>query len=193
MTVDIAGLVCSNKDSLSKDLPHTLSEYCEITRKIVNSVASRIDRSLAKHILNNEDILSNLVTEAMMADCCFNGTGTIEGYRKQRVTWGILNYLKRRKRNNRGVSLHNTYSDGDEEYVDSIECPYTDQNDLENKEYVDVIMQSKRLTERQRVCIKGYYLEGKTYNEIGQELNISRQAVHQFINKGLENLRSLNG
>lgn len=48
-----------------------------------------------------------------------------------------------------------------------------------------------QLTDQQKQVIQAIYFKGKTQEETGQELNISRQAVNLHVNSALKKLRKI--
>ena len=61
------------------------------------------------------------------------------------------------------------------------------------KKYLSIILspENKILTERQCEYLKLYYIENKTFADIGKQFNITREAVRQGIKKSIEKIREL--
>lgn len=58
-------------------------------------------------------------------------------------------------------------------------------------DHIDLQRALSRLTDHQQRIIKGYYFEGLTYVELGEELGISEAGVRQAANRALKQLRKI--
>lgn len=77
---------------------------------------------------------------------------------------------------------------------DTIADPRDDMKAVEDAMYAVYVSDTVRkavdsLGERQRLCIALRYLDGKTQKEIGEQLHVSSQRVHQMERDGLRRLR----
>ena len=63
-------------------------------------MAPKMKYGLAEEMLNNEDAISNVAHDIMVADWQFNGNGNRFGFRKDRAKYAIKSYLSRRSKNN---------------------------------------------------------------------------------------------
>jgi RNA polymerase sigma-70 factor (ECF subfamily) len=48
-----------------------------------------------------------------------------------------------------------------------------------------------KLKEDQRRCLEGFYLQGKSYQEISKDFNLGYKEVKSFIQNGKRNLKNL--
>ena len=67
----------------------SIQYYRNIAKKFLNSSFSYLSKNL------KQDLSDELVTILMLADYNFNGTGTIEGYRKSRCRYHVLDKIKK--------------------------------------------------------------------------------------------------
>lgn len=165
----------------------SLVEYYEIANKILYSLLG----AMAQRITSDQDKLSIIVSEIMLADWKWNGLGSVYGYRKQRVQWA-LGKLFRFKREvvslfqdiNEDIALIDTIPDNKINHVKTIE--HNDALNLTMK-----TLDSAELTETEKNCINKYYLAGskKTMQQVGEELGISKQGVDFGIKKGIKKIR----
>lgn len=94
------------------------------------------------------------------------------------------------------VSLQETFSKDEKggqdiKYEDIISDEFDLLENIEEKIYAEKIgemIDSGLLTKAERIVARKYILENKELVEIGEELGISRQAVHQSYKKGLKKL-----
>jgi len=178
--------------------------YLTASKKLVNSIAPRFKTGLAQEILKSEDALGNIATQLMFADWRWDGTGTIEGYRKQCAIWAIQGYLSRdvnfNKKHNM-MSLNFNIDDEGHELTEVISDSgshdpsyIASEKEEEQKQQflIDTLLSSGVLTEPQEECVRMYYLQEMSLTNIAKELKISREAVRQLVDRGINRLRNLN-
>ena len=72
--------------------------------------------------------------------------------------------------------------------------PYEIASDKEQTEQlkttINKLLDSQILSDKQRNQIKKYYFEEKTLLQIGKEYGVTREAIRQNIQKGLNRIRS---
>ena len=148
-------------------------------------------------MLNDEDAISNVATQIMIADGKFNGEGSLNGYRKQRAIWAIKSYLERRKRQsakiwslNRGFNIDEDGELGD--YIaDDRLSPEATAIQNEQKVLINDLLHSGVLTEKEHKYIEAHYWENLSCAEIARMHDISRQAVHDCISRGINKLKGI--
>lgn len=69
----------------------------------------------------------------------------------------------------------------------SLRSCHNNNGKLEARQIIELVL--KKLTSREKVIILGMYLEGKTLEETGFELNITRERVRQIENKALRGIQ----
>lgn len=207
-TVDIAEMHGQNMPYPDKNTQkfHSLDEYITMTVKLVRALAPKYRSGLATQILNSEDAISNIATMIMMADWRWNGNGTIHGYRKECAKWAILAFIRRDVSRSKSHIYSCSYvNNGAEEPTESfglskanipVDSQPNPQEACLNKEQleqtynvVDEIIGSGILNEQQKYILHQYYWEGKTYNDIGKELGMSRQGVLQNIQSAFKKVK----
>ena len=154
---------------------HTLQWYRTLA---YNLIFSLIPVSTALFITDNEEHLTNITTELMIADWKWDGRGTKQGYRKQRATWAIYAIFN---------NPHHFKNVDDIGLNDPRQT--TMLSNLDNQDQVTHLLQASLLTPKQKNRLCQYYFDGKTLEEIGQAENVSKQAINQSINKSLGKLR----
>ena len=131
----------------------TLSQYDKIAKKIL--------RVHAPAFITNPDFLYHVTYEIMMADHLFDGTGTVEGYRKQRAQWKIYGLIKSLKRKLKNAS---------EEQLGCLEYKPTEATEPINYPF---------LTAAENKLLRLKYEEGCTLEQIGMVFNITKQGAQQ--------------
>lgn len=176
-------------------------EYLKIAQRLVRKIAPRYRVGLAEQILKSEDALSNIATQIMMADWRWNGNGTLYGYRKKCVEWAINGFIERdvARSKHKVVSLNNvtTNTNDDNEFISMI--PGKDPNPADiaenneeqqlREEIIDKILGSGLLTETQETCIRLHYLSGMSISDVGRQLGVSRQAIQDNVQRGINKLK----
>lgn len=187
----------------------SLSFYTELAKKTINKFGSKMYMGLTKEMLSNEDAIADVAHALMVADWKYDDKriGKVTGkqktrysYRNQCALWAIQTYAtKAKKKKNYHFSIDN-YVDGEEE--SSFESVLADERQLPALEYIlnqektdltnellDTIFSSNILTEKQAKQLQLYYIEGLTLQEIGEQFNITREAVRQSIKNGINKLK----
>lgn len=153
----------------------TLKEYEIIAKKLLISSFKRI----ASHIIKDNDKFGQVVTELAKADWQFDGRGSQEGYRKQRVSWIIKKIIDKKRPI---VSL--------ETVKDELIC--LPDKVSENIEFEDTyellcnkIRDDNNLTSREQICSEQYFIQRLEMDDIASGLNIKRYAVKNYIRKAI--------
>jgi RNA polymerase sigma factor (sigma-70 family) len=187
-----------------------LNEYLTIAKKVIARFAPDFYPTLAKDMLKDEDAISDVAYALMEADWKWNPeyrskTGTVRtkrAYRNQKAIWAIQTYMQKKNRKHKSISLSYCSKDSsDNSPLSGIIADKKDYNPLieiinkDTKQHtqalIDTIFNAGILTDSQIKYIKGYYLEDKTLREVGELYGVSREAVRQGVEKGLEKLKEL--
>ena len=196
---------------MDNDKFESLSTYLLIAKKIISKFASKFYSSLAKEMLQSEDAIGNVANAIMRADEKWspdyksknNTVRSKHSLRHQYAIWAIIKYIKEKKRYITHLSLSYQPYNIPDEYgeLSGIMEDKKSPNPIDelilkdNKQYyaysLDKLLHSKVLTRCQAKYIRGYYLEEKTLQEVGNTHSVSREAVRQGILKGLTSLRSI--
>lgn len=185
-------------------------EYLIIAKKIIRTFAPRFRTGLAEEMLRSDDAISNVATAIMMADWRWNPehkapSGKIRSrycYRNQCGIWAVQGYIARQKSNGERkiVSLDTLINrfESDTQLHEILpdvtqSSPEDDLIKEEHKNFVinkiSDMLTTGLLTEHQAKFIKMHYLDRKTFVNIGKEHNVSREAVRQTVERGMNNIR----
>jgi RNA polymerase sigma factor (sigma-70 family) len=185
-----------------------LNTYILLAKKVISKFAPGFYTGLNKELLSNEDAISDIASALMMADwrwdknrTGFNGQSkTRYSYRNQCGLWAIKTYISNKyKKKNMKLSIDNINNHDMQTYaaniVDRSSCdPYEILADKEEKafikENINKILDSGILSDKQTNQIKQYYFENKTLLQIGKEYGVTREAVRQNIQKGLNRIKN---
>jgi len=172
-----------------------LSYYLSISKKIIAKLGPTIYSGLAHEMLKSEEAIGDVAHALMKADVKWNPNyksvnNTVCSLSSLRILyawWAILKYVKNKHKKHDTLSLD---YDVDNKPLSNLisSCKRNPTHQLEDKEYVDYILSS--LTPTQSSYIYSYYIEGKTFAEIGKEHGITKQGVEYTIKYGLSRLKS---
>lgn len=187
----------------------TLPTYINLAKKTISKFAPSFYSGLRNELLSNEDAVSDIAQAIMTADWKWdkNRTGhegkskTKYSYRNQCAIWAIQTYISNKyKKKNMSFSLDSSYDDTD---VGSFAARLEDKSmsdpaeivsSHEETEYINSMIQdilsSDILSDKQKDQIHSYYFENKTLLQIGQEYGVTREAIRQSIQKGLNKIRA---
>lgn len=188
----------------------TLETYTNLAKKIISKFAPTFYSGLRKELLSNDDAISDIASALMMADWKWDAnrkghdgqSKTRYSYRNQCGIWAIKTYItnKYKKKNQYSkLSIDSMSKDELNTYAanipDKSACdPYeivSEAEEINNiKEDIRELLNSDLLSEKQRNQIYQYYFESKTLLEIGKEYGVTREAIRQNIQKGLNRIRS---
>jgi RNA polymerase sigma factor (sigma-70 family) len=180
------------------DSPHDwgLQDYYSAAQRCIGAFASS---SLAHSMLRDEDAVS-FVAEHMMyaAHRWHHERGrTLHSYLNQCALWSIKRWIKLCKTANCAaiISLHDTHIDDRKPLyaitaVD-VDAPDAQLNaqDLHNE--LSAAIDSANLTSKQSRCIESVYVQGLKPAEVARNLGITRQAVHQCLEKGVAKIKAV--
>lgn len=184
-----------------------LSTYILLAKKVISKFAPQFYNGLQKELLSNEDAISDIASALMTADwkwdkdrTGFNGQSkTRYSYRNQCGLWAIKTYISNKyKKKNHKLSIDNITNDDmktfasnikDESFCDPCEILSQKEEEANLKNTIQQLLASPLLSEKQKTQIYKYYFEEKTLVQIGNEYGVTREAVRQNIQKGLNKIR----
>ncbi len=183
----------------------SLSTYLMLAKKIINKFAPKF---IVKHMLNDEDAISDVAVALMNADKNFDpdrqGTNnfkkTLYSYRNQCGLWAIKTYVTKQYKTKKVNSLDYVFDDDNNTLYSTIpdsknKDPLTILIDNEQKDNTEsdiaFILNSDILNDKQKDQIRMYYFENKSLAEIGKEYGVTREAIRQSIKRALSSIRTL--
>lgn len=192
----------------------SLDSYLLLARKAISKFANSIYNGLSAKMLKDEDAICAIANAIMMADWRWddnykspNGTKkTKYSYRNQCALWAIQTYATKNNKKSKHIknmySLDYQYSNAPDDMSvhecvedDSAYAPDTiailNEDKANTEDLIDNIFKLDCLTDRQKDYIRLYYLEGYTFEKIGKQYGITREAVRQGLNKGINTIKSL--
>jgi len=186
-----------------------LGTYLGLAKKTISKFAPQFYPGLRIELLNNDDAISDIAYAIMQADWKWDSTRTgHEGrtkskysYRNQCAIWAIKTYISQKyKKKNNNLSLDTVITDDEGNtfaqslHDNAANDPYIIVSEKEQSDNLKTIIHrlisSDLLTDKQRKQIKMYYFEDKTLLEIGKEFGVTREAIRQNIQKGINRIRA---
>jgi RNA polymerase sigma factor (sigma-70 family) len=184
----------------------TLDTYTLLAKKIISKFASSFYSGLRNELLANEEAVSEIAEALMVADWKWDGdrkghngqSKTRYSYRNQCGIWAIKTYIsKKYKKKNRQISIDHAAHE-DTSYLHNIPDYTSDPAEIVSekeeqellKNNINELLNSNILTDKQKDQIYQYYYEDKTLLEIGKNYGVTREAIRQNIQKGLNNIRN---
>ncbi len=171
----------------------TQKEYVRITK----SLLIKNYKNQVNTILNDNDYFYYLVSEVMWADAKFNGTGTLYGYRKQRLQWA-MGRVKRQIMKGKPVFLSELQTSDDErEYVCKELACRDNTKDVEDRElldkFVEQVQDSATLTDNEKYILEQYYIHQTKVVDLCEILDLKKGSIYRSIRRGLIKLRIRDG
>lgn len=184
-----------------------LSTYILLAKKVISKFAPTFYSGLNKELLSNEDAISDIAAALMNADwkwdknrVGYNGQSkTRYSYRNQCGIWAIKSYISNKyKKKNQKLSIDNISNEDmktfasnivDKSMSDPYEIVSSEEETTNLQNTVKTLLDSDVLSDKQRNQIKKYYFENKTLVQIGDEYGVTREAIRQNIQKGLNKIR----
>ena len=196
MGMDILGFGDIDTTLLQQDaqFEDSITDYVNIVKKCLFSKYKHI----ATLIIKNEDAMAHLATTVMLADWRWNGKGTRTGYRTQCVTWAINKYIARQKHEIaiKPISLNTIINnDSDNGELADLTC-FTNETPALIAERTEECaklhkVMATTLTTKQELYIRMYYFGNMSYENISQQIGVSKQAVSDGVLKGIKRLREV--
>lgn len=181
----------------------TLCNYTTIAKKTISKFGSKMYPGLVKEMLSNDETVYEIAEAIMIADWNWDkdrkglksGKGkNLYSYRNQCAIWAIKTYVTQKYKKSQKHKKQINYAIENSEYIDhsnpakEIENNETQENLVKD---IQTLLDIAPLSSRQREQIKLYYYDNKTLSEIGKQYSVTREAVRQNINKGLNIIREL--
>lgn len=191
----------------------SLEFYTNLAQRAISKFSSTTGNTTVKSMLKSDDAIASVANAIMMADWRWdeNRTGktgekkTKYSYRNQCAIWAIKSHITRKKHKKHKMFIDHCIpnrSDNEMSLLDIVAKDETDpseiiaknENQLINQRYVAEILSDTNtiISDKQKQYIKLYYLENKTFAQIGKQYNITREAVRQGIKKAFVKLRENN-
>lgn len=185
----------------------SMSSYILLAKKVISKFAPNFYSSLRNELLKNEDAIADIATAIMYADwkwdanrVGFNGkTKSKYSYRNQCGLWAIKTYLSNKyKKKNQNLSLESMDHEYETNFIENVvdhrsSDPFDIASENEDKESVSSLIKdllnSPIISSKQKDQIYQYYFENKTLSEIGKEYGVTREAIRQNIQKGLNRIK----
>lgn len=190
-----------------------LSEYILLAKKSISKFANRFYHGLSTQMLKNEDAISSIAYAIMMADWRYDENygdnedqrKTKYSYRNQCALWAIKTYLtksnKKTKKNKNSVySLNYTKEDSIDTYNyiadEKTKTPYEDM--VANEDYeiindtINDLLNTDGVSKKQNEYIRLYYLDGYTYQQIGDMYGLTKEAIRQSIIRAINTIKEKN-
>ena len=175
-----------------------LDEYIQLAQRCISKFAPP---SLAAYMMNSEDAISHVAEHIMYGHCRWkeNGGRVLGSYLGECAKWAIRIWktkLYEASQREQYTSLDKNIGNGEgrekmyyEIVTDS--KALTPHEVLFDNDSSDVkgFIESECLTDTQRRCLYGRFVEGKTLNDIATDFGVSRQAVDQNIKKAIGRLQ----
>lgn len=182
----------------------TLTEYLEAAERAIRYWMPKIRPSLTNKLSQDEDTISLVAYAMMIADWKWrDGAGRAKrSYRNDYASFALRTLVKRQskipsyeyledelfKNNDKTCRLKDSIVDHKAEEPLSILIGSTKQNRLKK---IRQAMEDQTLTQKERVYMREYYHNDKTYLQIGKELGVSKQCVQQSIVSAKNKLKSI--
>ncbi len=191
----------------------SLEEYLLLAKKAISKFANSFFIGLSKKMLNDEDAICSVANAIMMADWRWdenynNDKGTKKtkySYRNQCALWAIQTYVTKNHTKSKhinkiysldhknteddNISIHEYIHDKDSQSPEQLSILAEERAEIDK--FIKKIFELNCLSDRQKDYIRLYYLEGYTFEKIGNKYNITREAVRQGLNKGIQAIQGL--
>lgn len=187
----------------------TLDQYLLMARKTISKFSNKFYHGLAAKMLKDEDAISNIAYALMMADWRYDENYTDEegqqktkySYRNQCALWAMKSYVtkeNKKTKTTKKIRSLNHVNNGKDVYalIDDTKTSTPEDQILQIEEKqithsrINTLLNSEGVSNKQREYIKLYYLNGYTFQQIGDMYGLTREAIRQSIIKGLNTIRS---
>jgi RNA polymerase sigma factor (sigma-70 family) len=167
----------------------TLDEYEEIAVKLLKYRFGKFSKYI------NNDNIGDLINYLIRSDMKYDPTkGTkLSTYRFNAFKFAVKKLLRsvKKERQNKTISLNSHIKGSNPRFelinvIVRMEKP----NNEETVNVSDIITKNK-LTDKQKVYMLGYFVDGKTLAQIGHENNVTRKAVSNVVINGIKRLRKI--
>lgn len=141
-------------------------------------------------ILKSDELISDIIYSVIDADCSFNpNKSALNTYRINHIRWKIGDILRKEANNRKKFKILKQMPI--KEHTNNI-YEYEEQ---EEQEYRINLIKSKlkNLSEKERLFMESYYIQGKTAIEIAEENNCQVQTVYTKIKSSKQKLKDIFG
>jgi len=180
----------------------TLNEYTNIAKKILSKFGKGIERS--------DDVISYVANAIMMGDWRWDSNykskdygrkKDIYSYRNQCGLWAIKTLQTKTKKElskkYKVYSLDNKISKSEKSYSNFVADETLDpqlilesnESNRENIKFIQDIMSSDILNDKEKDIIQSYYYDGDTLEKIGIRYGLTREAIRQNILKTIKKIK----
>jgi len=183
----------------------SLSTYLMLSKKIINKFAPKF---IVKHMLNDEDAISDVAVALMNADKNFDpnregsghGKKTLYSYRNQCGLWAIKTYVTKQYKSKKLSSLDFVLDDNsntmystisDKNSRDPLDIIIENEQESNTHNDISFILNSSILSDKQKDQIHKYYFENMSLAEIGKHYGVTREAIRQSIKRAIGSIRAL--
>lgn len=139
---------------------------------------------LAERIFNDTEWFGEVISTIIEADLYWNGNGSKFGYRKQRLKWYMCKAIKQRKKRNVEVYLDDTLLGSG-----MIQSEIKDIDDKDTYDKFVELFDSSGLSNNEKECMVQYYVTGNTVEDIGNNLECTRQSVYNRLESACHKLK----
>lgn len=165
-----------------------LDEYLKIAGKMICYYCTKVNpkcRDLQKVLLESEDAISCVAEEMMFADWRYNENKkkSRKHYRYLCGIYGVIHYLRTvgSKKNIQHSPIIYDIVDETKDLIDK----------EDNLKKINFLLNNSKLTQKQMFCIKEYFLNHRTYADIGKELGVERQDISIHVSHALKKMKRL--
>lgn len=158
----------------------TIDVYLLVSQKLLSVMLPKT----CSYLATSEDAISNVATALMFADYFWNGNGSKFGYRKRCAKWAIKNLVRNvlsQERRNHKFKINSLPDTKD----------IQNRKIIEDNEHLLKLFDSAYFSERERDCLKYYYLDDLTTTEVGEKMNLAHQTVSYHLWNAEQKIREL--
>lgn len=140
----------------------------------------------------DEDAVAYVANYMMRADQKYDGkTGTREGYRWRWAKYAVMNFSRTYKKKYNTISI-DSINNNDCKMSDNLTLDKIpkNNNNLYISDIIETIREADYLTDREKSCLFGKYVDDKTLQEIGDNIGTTRERVRQVIEKAIYKIRA---
>jgi RNA polymerase sigma factor (sigma-70 family) len=198
MTVVLRGIDATKRAKndyvTNADTLLTLYEYIEIAKRCIGAFAS------APNMLRDDDAIAHVAEHLMLGHLRWkeNGGRTLRSYLNQCAIWAIKSWksklYKVSQQQELSLNMDSGYCDQHGELYQLIpDKKAREPSDIlfnDNEKAANSLINSDCITKLQRYYLTQRYIENKTFQEIGDSVGVSRQAVKQCITKAITKLQN---
>ncbi len=178
----------------------TLGEYLVAAERATKYFIKLLRPELMKEVTSSEDVIALVANAMMIADWKWepNHGRTQHSFRNDYACYAIRSYITRRYKNKKNtISLddiilkdrNRTRHDfvEDTESPDVFESVFGSEKDHQIQKMMNFI-KGEKLTPQESYCMSEYYVNDKTYKEIGQTIGVTKQRIEQVIRSAKEKM-----